>query len=279
MAAYNLHLPLSVPFTYISLCGIGALIMRSAGCTINDMWDQNLDKAVERTQNRPLARGDITTKQAVGFLGVQLMGGLAVLTQMNWYTIFLGASSLSLVTIYPLMKRITYWPQFVLGLTFNWGALLGWSAVAGAVNWPICVPLYAGSVLWTLVYDTVYAHQDKRDDVSAGIRSTALLFGDKTQPILSAFSASSLALISYSGYLNGQGLPFYAGVGLAGFQLARVIRETNWEDRQSCWKGFVRCGWVGIWVWAGATLDYFLLLANEPTKEPDAVEDSKVVEA
>ncbi|KAG8994893.1 Para-hydroxybenzoate--polyprenyltransferase, mitochondrial precursor (PHB:polyprenyltransferase) [Tulasnella sp. JGI-2019a] len=262
MASYSMHAVPTVPLTYLSLFGVGAFLMRSAGCTINDMWDKNLDKAVERTKTRPLAQGSIKSRQALGFLSLQLTAALCVLLQLNWYSIALGASSLSVVTVYPLMKRITYWPQFVLGLAFNWGALLGWSAVAGAVNWTVCLPLYAGSIFWTLVYDTVYAHQDKVDDVNVGIRSTALLFGEKTRTILSTFSVSSLSLISYAGYLNGQGLPFYAGIGLAGIQLARVLKETRWNDRGSCWQGFVRCGWVGIWVWAGTTLDYAVLASG-----------------
>lgn len=115
MASYALQTPYTVPLTYMSLFGLGALVMRGAGCTINDMWDKNLDKAVDRTRDRPLARGDITQNQALVFLGGQLAAGLGVLMQINWYSIFLGASSLSLVTIYPLMKRITHWPQAVLG--------------------------------------------------------------------------------------------------------------------------------------------------------------------
>ncbi|KAG8994410.1 Para-hydroxybenzoate--polyprenyltransferase, mitochondrial precursor (PHB:polyprenyltransferase) [Tulasnella sp. 427] len=262
MAAYNLQTVPLVPLKYIALFGTGAFIMRSAGCTINDMWDRNLDKAVERTKIRPLARGDLTWDQAFGFLALQLSAGLCVLLQLNWYSIVLGAASLPLVTLYPFMKRITYWPQAVLGLTFNWGAMLGWAAVAGAVNWAVCLPLYAGGVCWTLVYDTVYAHQDKKDDVKVDIKSTALLFGDRTVPILSALSASSMSFVSYAGYLNGQGLPFYAGVGLATLQLARVLRKTEWDDRASCWKGFVGCGWVGIWVWAGASLDYVFSISG-----------------
>lgn len=159
MASYAIEAPVTIPLTYIGLFGLGALIMRGAGCTINDMWDKNLDKSVDRTKDRPLARGDITHKQALAFLGAQLCSGLVVLLQLNWYSIFLGASSLSLVTIYPLMKRITDWPQGVLGLTFNWGVLLGWSAVAGTVQWAVALPLYAGGVCWTLVYDSIYAHQ------------------------------------------------------------------------------------------------------------------------
>lgn len=133
--------------------------MRGAGCTINDLWDRDIDNKVERTRLRPLAAKTVTPFQAFTFLGVQLSVGLAVLTQLNWYSIVLGASSLAVVVVYPLMKRITYWPQFVLGLAFNWGALLGSSAVLGHTNWEVALPLYAGSICWTLVYDTIYAHQ------------------------------------------------------------------------------------------------------------------------
>ncbi|KAH7887875.1 para-hydroxybenzoate-polyprenyltransferase [Phlebopus sp. FC_14] len=259
MASYALDAPLTTPLTYLSLFGLGAFVMRGAGCTINDMWDKDLDKAVERTRTRPLSRGDITQRQALVFLGAQLAVGLGVLLQLNWYSILLGASSLSIVTVYPLMKRITYWPQAVLGLAFNWGALIGWSAVAGAVNWSVCLPLYAGGICWTLVYDSIYAHQDKADDINVGIRSTALLFGEQTRPILSALSVSSLSCITYAGVLNAQGAPFYFGMGLGAVQLARVLWQTDFNNRQSCWRGFVGCGWSGFWIWMGALADYSLL--------------------
>ncbi|KAJ7047509.1 para-hydroxybenzoate-polyprenyltransferase, partial [Mycena alexandri] len=259
MASYALQLPFTTPLTYTCIFGIGALVMRGAGCTINDMWDKNLDKAVARTKERPLARGDITHGQALTFLAAQLSAGLAVLVQLNWYSIFLGAASLSVVVIYPLMKRITHWPQAVLGIAFNWGALLGWSAVAGTVDWSVCLPLYASGVTWTLVYDSIYAHQDKKDDIGVGIRSTALLFGERTRPILGALSATSLSLVSYAGYLNAHGTPFYLGVSLAATQLARIIYRTDFNKRQSCAQGFVDCGWSGFWIWMGALVDYGLL--------------------
>lgn len=146
------------------------------------------------------------------------------------------------------------------GLAFNWGALLGWSAVAGSVSWPICLPLYLGGLSWTIVYDSIYAHQDKHDDIHAGIRSTALLFGDTyTRPIISAFSLSSLSLVSYAGYLADHGAPFYLGVGVAGVQLARVIWRTDFGRRESCWRGFTGSGWAGFWIWMGALADYTLL--------------------
>lgn len=263
MASYALHAPFTMPLAYLSLFGLGALVMRGAGCTINDMWDRNLDKAVARTRDRPLSRGDVTLRQAVTFLGAQLTVGLGVLTQLNWYSILLGASSLSIVIIYPLMKRVTYWPQAVLGLAFNWGALLGWSAVAGSVDWSVCLPLYAGGICWTLVYDSIYAHQDKVDDVNVGIHSTALLFGAHTRPILTGLSLSTISLISYAGNLNGQALPFYIGIGLASHQLARVLYRTDFDNRLSCWKGFTGCGWAGFWIWMGSLADYIMLVAGQ----------------
>ncbi|PWN53191.1 4-hydroxybenzoate polyprenyl transferase [Violaceomyces palustris] len=198
LASHQLSLPLTYPLFFLCLFGLGATVMRGAGCTINDMWDHKMDKMVERTKTRPLAAGDVNHFQAACFLGVQLSVGLAVLLGLNWYSIVLGACSLSVVTIYPLMKRITYWPQFVLGLAFNWGAMLGWTAVAGNCNWAVVLPLYVGSIFWTLIYDTIYAHQDKKDDVKAGVKSTALLFADKTKPILSAFSATFLPFLAIS---------------------------------------------------------------------------------
>uniref|UniRef100_V5EQK8 4-hydroxybenzoate polyprenyltransferase, mitochondrial n=1 Tax=Kalmanozyma brasiliensis (strain GHG001) TaxID=1365824 RepID=V5EQK8_KALBG len=198
LASHTLGLSYTTPLFYTMLFGVGAIVMRGAGCTINDMWDVKMDRMVERTKTRPLAAGDVTQFQALCFLGVQLSAGLAVLVNLNLYSIVLGAGSLGVVVLYPLMKRVTYWPQLVLGFAFNWGAMLGWSAVAGAVDWAVVLPLYAGSIFWTLVYDTIYAHQDKTDDVHAGVKSTALLFGDKTKPVLSAFSAGTIGLFGYS---------------------------------------------------------------------------------
>jgi 4-hydroxybenzoate polyprenyltransferase len=149
--------------------------MRGAGCTINDMWDAKYDKEVERTRSRPLASGELTYPQAWKFLAVQLSAGLGVLFLLpHKYECFAwGVASLPLVATYPLMKRYTNYPQLVLGLTFNWGAIMGWVAVNGDVDWSVVGPLYASGVAWTLVYDTLYAHQDKRDDAKLGLKSTA----------------------------------------------------------------------------------------------------------
>ncbi|GAA5929547.1 hypothetical protein JCM10213_006402 [Rhodosporidiobolus nylandii] len=263
MAAYSSALPVSTWAWNLALFGTGAIVMRGAGCTINDLWDQDIDKKVDRTKLRPLASGEVKPIQALTFLGGQLSLGLAVLTQLNWYSIALGASSLSLVIAYPLMKRITYWPQFVLGLAFNWGALLGSSAVLGTCDWTVALPLYAGSVAWTIVYDTIYAHQDKRDDVHAGVKSTALLFGEQTRPVLTAFSASFVSLLALSGYLNAQGPAFYAlSVGGAAAHLAWQLRTADLETRESCWETFKSNRDLGAIVWSGMAVDYGLKVAG-----------------
>ncbi|KAG0254076.1 Para-hydroxybenzoate--polyprenyltransferase, mitochondrial precursor (PHB:polyprenyltransferase) [Actinomortierella ambigua] len=259
MASYSAQLPLSSTLYTMALFGTGAVIMRGAGCTINDMWDRDIDKKVERTKVRPLASGAVTPKQAIAFLGLQLSAGLAVLTQLNMYSILLGASSLSLVVTYPAMKRITYWPQVVLGLAYNWGALLGSSAMLGACNWPVALPLYASGVCWTLVYDTIYAHQDKRDDIKIGVKSTALRFGENTPAYLTAFSAGTISMLALSGYMNDQGPLFYAlSVGGAAAHLAWQLRTVNYNNPADCWSKFASNKWTGALIFSGIFGDYML---------------------
>ncbi|KAI9355319.1 4-hydroxybenzoate polyprenyl transferase [Zopfochytrium polystomum] len=240
----------------LTLFYIGAVVMRGAGCTINDMWDRDLDQKVERTRSRPIASNQVTQFQALVFLGAQLSVGLAVLLQLNWYSIILGASSLGLVIIYPLMKRITHWPQAVLGLAFNWGALLGWSAVAGVCNWTVCLPLYLSGWCWTLVYDTIYALQDRDDDRLAGVKSTALRFGDNVKWWISGFAAASTALVALAGYLNGHGPLFYAfGVAGAAFHYGKLIWGLRVDDRADAGKRFRGSRQFGVLVAAGVLLD------------------------
>ncbi|KAJ1381039.1 UbiA prenyltransferase family, partial [Ochromonadaceae sp. CCMP2298] len=147
---------------------VGSFVMRGAGCTINDLWDKDFDKHVERTKSRPLASGAISVPQALGFLCAQLTCGLTVLVSLNAETVLLGLLSMPLVVCYPLMKRFTNWPQLVLGLTFNWGALVGWTAVTGPSLLSEALPLYCAGVCWTLVYDTLYGYQDRKDDKRIG---------------------------------------------------------------------------------------------------------------
>uniref|UniRef100_A0A182J8M5 4-hydroxybenzoate polyprenyltransferase, mitochondrial n=1 Tax=Anopheles atroparvus TaxID=41427 RepID=A0A182J8M5_ANOAO len=235
----------------LGLFGVGAFIMRGAGCTINDLWDRDIDAKVERTRNRPLVSGEIAPFDALVFLSGQLGLGLLVLLQLNWYSILLGASSLGLVIVYPLMKRITYWPQLMLGATFNWGALLGWSATQGSVEWAACLPLYAAGVCWTIVYDTIYAHQDKVDDVLIGIKSTALRFGDNTKLWLTGFTATMLGNLITAGLVCDQTWPYYTSIGLIAAHLTHQIHSLNIHNPTDCATKFISNHQVGLILFLG----------------------------
>lgn len=228
--------------------------MRGAGCTINDMWDKDIDAKVERTKSRPLVAGELTQSDAWVFLSTQLGLGLLILLELNWYSIVLGASSLGLVIIYPLMKRITYWPQLVLGMTFNWGALLGWSATQGSVMWSACLPLYFAGVCWTIVYDTIYAHQDKVDDILLGIKSTAIRFGDNTKLWLSGFSTAMIGGLVTSGVVCGQTWPYYSALGVISAHLAQQIYSLNIDNPTDCATKFISNHQVGLILFMGIVL-------------------------
>ena len=184
----------SYEYRIITLFIIGAIIMRGAGCVVNDLWDRDLDKMVERTKNRPLASGTVSIRKGVVFLATLLLIGLVILLQFNVTTIILGVITIPLIMSYPLMKRFTWWPQAFLGLTFNFGALMGYSAITGEVS-ASALLLYLGGIFWTLGYDTIYAHQDKEDDIMAGIKSTALKFGENSKTWVGGFYALSIASI------------------------------------------------------------------------------------
>ncbi|MEO8557474.1 MAG: 4-hydroxybenzoate octaprenyltransferase [Rhodospirillales bacterium] len=195
-----------------ALFGIGTIAMRGAGCTWNDMLDREFDAQVERTRNRPIPAGEVTLRQAVLFMILQSLVGLIVLLTFNWFAVGLGAASLLVVAIYPLMKRITDWPQFVLGLAFNWGALLGWAAWRGELAWP-AVTLYGAGIAWTLVYDTIYAMQDQRDDAIIGVRSTARRFQRAPHLWIGGFSLLCLGLLVATGMLAQVTWPYWIGLG------------------------------------------------------------------
>ena len=209
---------------------VGAIVMREAGCTLNDIVDRNYDAQVTRTKGRPIPSGRVSVKHALTFLVGQSLLGLAVLLQFNFHTILLATGSLLIVAIYPFMKRITNWPQLVLGLAFNWGALVGWSATHGSLSWPP-VMIYFGGIFWTLAYDTIYAHQDREDDVLIGVKSTAVHFGERTKGWLSGFFA--LALISIDAALWLAGASFIAHMGVlfaalhAGWQIKRFETKNS----------------------------------------------------
>ncbi|MEW5310122.1 MAG: hypothetical protein WDW38_001950 [Sanguina aurantia] len=258
LAASPGHLP---DLQLLMLFGAGAVLLRGAGCTVNDLWDMELDKKVERTRSRPLASGALLPMQAVGLLAAQLSLGLCILLQLNDFSKLLGASSLLLVGTYPLMKRVTHWPQAFLGLTINWGALLGWAAVHGSCDWTVLLPLYFAGVNWTLVYDTIYAHQDTRDDLTAGMGSTALLFGDNTKAWVSGFAACQVACLVAAGMASHSELPFYMGVAACAAHLTWQIRTANLQNPADCMAKFVSNKWLGGIMFTAIVADRFLMAA------------------
>jgi 4-hydroxybenzoate polyprenyltransferase len=211
----------------------GAIVMRAAGCTLNDIADRDFDAKVERTKARPIASGAVSVRQATVFLAVLCIAGLVILVQFNRFTVVLGASSLVIVAVYPFMKRVTYWPQAVLGLAFNWGALVGWSGETG--NLAVApLLLYLSGIGWTLAYDTIYAHQDKEDDILIGVKSTALKFGDRTLPWLLLFFALSLGLLEAALWLAGAGINSHIGVAGAALHAAWQLARFNANDSARC---------------------------------------------
>lgn len=211
---------------------IGAIIMRGAGCIINDFWDRDLDRQVERTKMRPLASGEIPILNAIVFLFFLLFTAFIILLQTSYVTIGLGMLSLVFVATYPLMKRITWWPQAFLGLTFNFGALMGWGAATHHLGWEPFL-LYAAGFFWTLGYDTVYAHQDKADDELVGIKSTALLFGDRSRFWVGLFYSLALVLIAAASFLAGSGIISLALLTLPAIHLFRQVMEWDMYDPQN----------------------------------------------
>ena len=216
-----------------ALFGIGALVMRGAGCAFNDICDRDFDAQVARTRDRPLPSGQVTVRGAAVFLAVLLAAGLVILLALNPFAIAVGAASLVLVFTYPLSKRVTFWPQFVLGLAFNWGALLGWAAVREEIGLAALL-LYAGGIFWTLGYDTIYAHQDRRDDPAAGVKSTARRLGLGSKPWLYAFYLAAGALFAATGHAAGLGWIFFAGLALATLQLLWQVASVDLDAPRDC---------------------------------------------
>lgn len=227
------------PMSWLGIVGfgvlfaVGAFVMRGAGCAYNDIVDRDIDAKVDRTALRPIPSGQITVGAAAAFMAVLCLVGLAVLTQFNRQTILLGLASIALVAAYPFAKRITYWPQAWLGLTFNWGALLGYAAIAGALSWPAFI-LYAAGVSWTIAYDTIYAHQDKEDDALIGVKSTALRFGDQTQRWLIGFFAGTIALFALAGIFSGFTPLYFLALGLPAAHFFLQLKQLNTEDSALC---------------------------------------------
>ena len=246
-AAAEGSLPALLP---ILLFAVGALVMRGAGCTFNDIVDRDFDAKVARTATRPIPSGQVSLKQAWVFLALLLLAGLLVLLQFNLFTIAIGAASLLLVASYPFMKRITYWPQAWLGLTFNWGALVGWAAHQGTLAWPALL-LYLGGLAWTLGYDTIYAHQDKEDDALIGVKSSALKLGAATRPWLVVFYGTTLALFAAAGLAAGLAWPFLLGIAAVGLHFAWQVATLDIDDPAGCLAKFHSNRFVGWSLLAG----------------------------
>jgi 4-hydroxybenzoate polyprenyltransferase len=241
------------PPWHLVLFLIGAIAMRGAGCTYNDLVDVDIDEKVERTRSRPLPSGKVTKKQAWVFLVIQSLIGLAVLLQFNLFAIAAGICSLAIVAIYPFMKRITDWPQLVLGLAFSWGALMGWAAHFGSLSLaPLA--LYAGSILWVIGYDTIYAHQDKEDDALIGVRSTARLFGERTKTWLYRLYGGALMLFAIAFALAHVPFPALAGLVAAGVHMLRQIRTLDIDNPDQCLRLFKSNTVVGWLIFLGLVI-------------------------
>ena len=236
---------------------IGAVAMRGAGCTWNDITDRKLDAQVERTRSRPIPSGQVTVRQAAVFLVAQALIGLAVLLQFNGFAVLAGIASLVIVAVYPFMKRITYWPQATLGLAFSWGALMGFAVILGRID-ATALLLYAGSIAWVIAYDTIYAHQDTEDDVMVGIKSTALLFGERTQTALTIFYSLAVALIGIALWRGGS--HWLAWVGLIAFaaHLVWQVRSIRISDSALCLRLFKSNRDAGLLLFAGLLADAVL---------------------
>lgn len=239
------------------LFAIGALAMRGAGCTLNDIADREYDGKVARTRLRPLPSGRVTVFQAILFMVAQLAVGAAILFSLNAVSILLGVAVLALIATYPFMKRITYWPQLFLGLNFNWGALLGWTAVTGSLAWPPAL-LYLGGICWTLGYDTIYAHQDKEDDARIGVKSSALALGQHTRPFLFAFYTIAALLWAAAGAAAHLGVLFWMALAAASIQLGWQAARVDTDDAADCLRKFRSNRLVGWLLFAGIIAGHFV---------------------
>ena len=226
-------------------------------------------KSVERTASRPIPSGQVSVRQAAAFLVLQALVGLAVLLSFNGFTIGLGIASLIIVAVYPFMKRITYWPQIVLGLAFSWGALMGWAAAFGRLDLPALL-LYAGSISWVIGYDTIYAHQDREDDALIGIKSTALLFGPRTKPMLALFYGVAVVLLGAAGYTAGAGLVFALGLALLPPTSAGRSSRLDIADPDNCLAVFKSDRDAGLILFAGLLLDAALPPPRLSDRNPTA---------
>jgi 4-hydroxybenzoate polyprenyltransferase len=281
LLAAPLASPITSPLTVLGtslLFFSGALIMRGAGCTINDLWDRNLDPHVARTRLRPIARGAVSPEKAIIFTGAQLLTGLGILLQFPTQCLFYGIPSLVLVAMYPLAKRVTHYPQAVLGLTFSWGAIMGFPALGidllhntAALTAAAC--LYTSNIAWTILYDMIYAHMDIKDDAKAGIKSIALKHDAETKQVLTGLAIVQLGLLGAAGMAAGAGPAFFVGsCGGAAVTLAVMIKRVNLKSVKDCWWWFVNGALLtGGVISAGLGADYLIRYTKEDDERVEAL--------
>lgn len=229
---------------------IGSVVMRSAGCIINDMFDQEIDEKVERTKIRPLAAKKVSRREAMILLNILLLAGFVILLQFNIKTVFSGFFAFALVATYPLMKRITYYPQVFLGLTFNFGIIMASLAILEKIDFDFIV-LYAASIMWTLIYDTIYAYQDVEDDLRVGVKSTAVKFGPNPQKILLAFSLTMFLCLIYLGWKSEFRVIFFLIMIATSYFLTHKIKSCDFKNPQNCLAVFKANLWIGILIFLG----------------------------
>ncbi|WGR95486.1 4-hydroxybenzoate octaprenyltransferase [Bradyrhizobium sp. ISRA443] len=256
LAAGVAHDLRSLPLVVV-LFFIGAFVMRGAGCTWNDITDRDLDAKVERTRSRPIPAGQVTVTQAVVFMVLQALVGLVVLLQFNRFAVLTGIASLLIVAIYPFMKRITWWPQVVLGLAFSYGALMGFAVTFARID-ATALALYAGSIAWVIAYDTIYAHQDAEDDSLIGVKSTARLFGARTHRALVLFYGLAVLLVGVAFGLAGVHWPAWIGLAAFALHLAWQIRRLDISNPALCLRIFKSNRDAGLLLFAGLVVDAVL---------------------
>ncbi|HEX4367325.1 MAG TPA: 4-hydroxybenzoate octaprenyltransferase [Rhodopila sp.] len=237
--------PVDETIRLVVLFAVGSLVMRAAGCVVNDLWDRDIDRMVARTAGRPLASGALRPRHALVFLVLLLLVGLVVLLRLNRLSQALGVASLLLVAFYPLAKRVTWWPQLMMGFTFGFGAPLGYAAAAGRLD-AAWVALYAAAILWDLGFDTIYAHQDREDDALVGVHSTARLFGAHTRPFLAVCYAAAMVVLALAGWLAGLGVWFYPALALPAVLLGRQVVTLDIDDPAGCLRLFRANREVGL---------------------------------
>lgn len=237
--------PAAATIRLVVLFAVGSLVMRAAGCVVNDLWDRDIDRKVARTAGRPLASGALRPRHALAFLAVLLLAGLLILLQLNRLSQALGLASLLLVGLYPLAKRVTWWPQLMMGFTFGFGAPLGYAAAAGRID-AAWVALYAAAILWDLGFDTIYAHQDREDDALVGVHSTARLFGEQTRPFLAVCYAAAVVVLVLAGWCADLNTWFYPALALPAALLARQVVALDINDPAGCLRLFRANREVGL---------------------------------